>query len=92
MEDILYKYSPLNRLNVSRETCLDFESLISMIIKKNSEINIISKKTSKNSIIRERHIIDSAQAIEFVDLNTSSLITSVFKFNFLDTSFKNSLL
>ena len=72
MEDILYKYSPLNRLNVSRETCLDFESLISMIIKKNSEINIISKKTSKNSIIRERHIIDSAQAIEFVDLNCNT--------------------
>ena len=69
MEDILYKYSPLNKLNVSRETYLDFESFISMIIKKNSEINIISKKTAKNSIIRERHIIDSAQAIEFVDLN-----------------------
>ena len=72
MEDILYKYSPLNRLNVSRETYLDFESLISMIIKKNSEINIISKKTAKNSIIRERHIIDSAQAIEFVDLNSNT--------------------
>ena len=69
MEDILYKYSPLNRLNVSRETCLDFESLISMIIKKNSEINLISKKSAKNKIIRERHVIDSAQAIEFVDLN-----------------------
>ena len=38
MEDILNKYSPLNRLNVSRETYLDFESFISMIIKKNSEI------------------------------------------------------
>ena len=72
MEDILYKYSPLNRLNVSRETYLDFESLISMIIKKNSEINIISKKTAKNNIIRERHIIDSAQAIEFVDLNCNT--------------------
>jgi len=72
MEDILYKYSPLNILNVSRETFLDFEYLISMIIRKNSEINIISKKSAKNNIIRERHVIDSAQAIEFVDLNCNT--------------------
>ena len=35
MEEILNKYSQLNHLNVSRETCLDFEKLISMIIEKN---------------------------------------------------------
>jgi 16S rRNA (guanine527-N7)-methyltransferase len=72
MDEILKKYSLLNNLNVSRETCLDFESFISMLIEKNSEINLISKKTAKNGEIRERHIIDSAQAIEFVDLNSNT--------------------
>jgi 16S rRNA (guanine527-N7)-methyltransferase len=43
-----------------------------MIIEKNNEINIISKKTSKNKDIRERHIIDTAQVIDFVDLNNNT--------------------
>ena len=46
-EEIYKKYSVLKHLNVSRETCLDFEKFISMLIKKNHQINIISKKTSK---------------------------------------------
>ena len=78
-EEIIKKYSLLKKFNVSRETYFDFESLISMIIKKNKEINIISKKTAKNDDIRIRHIIDSAQIIDFVDLNsntTSDLGTS----------------
>jgi len=66
---ILNSYSKLSSLNVSRETFLDFESFISMIIEKNKQINIISQETAKNSAIRERHIIDSAQIIDFVDLN-----------------------
>ena len=33
-EEIYKKYSILEQLNVSRETCLDFESFISMLIKK----------------------------------------------------------
>jgi len=40
-----------------------------MIQKKNREINIISKKMYEKEAIRERHIIDSAQIIDFVDLN-----------------------
>jgi 16S rRNA (guanine527-N7)-methyltransferase len=44
--------------------------------KKNEEINIISKETAKNEVIRERHITDSAQIIEFVDLN-SKIITDI---------------
>ena len=71
MEEILNKYSLLKNQNVSRETFLDFENFISMLIKKNDEINIISKKTAKNEVIRERHIIDSAQVIDFVDLNSN---------------------
>ena len=69
MEEILNKYSSLNQLNVSRETFSDFEIFINMIIEKNSEINIISKKNSNSEDIRTRHIIDTAQAIDFIDLN-----------------------
>ena len=66
---ILNSYTKISNLNVSRETCNEFESLISMIQKKNKEINIISKKMFKKQEIRERHIIDSAQIIDFIDLN-----------------------
>ena len=69
---ILNSYSRLSSLNVSRETFLDFESFISMIIEKNKQINIISQETAKNSAIRERHIIDSAQIIDFVNLNCNT--------------------
>ncbi len=62
-------YTKIPNLNVSRETCNELESLISMIEEKNKEINIISKKTAEKCEIRERHIIDSAQIIDFVDLN-----------------------
>ncbi len=69
MDENFKKYSILNKFNVSRETCIDFERFISLILEKNQEINIISKKTE--SIIRERHIIDSAQAIDLIDLNAT---------------------
>ena len=71
-EEILNSYSRLNSLNVSRETYIDFEIFISMIIEKNKEINIISKESAKNDVIRNRHIIDSAQIIDFIDLNCNS--------------------
>ena len=69
---ILNSYSKISNINVSRETCNEFESLISMILEKNKEINIISKKISEKKEIRERHIIDSAQIIDFVDLNCNT--------------------
>jgi len=71
-EDFIKNYSILDGLNVSRETCLDFEKFISMIRLKNQELNIISEKSSINGEIRKRHIIDSAQAIDFVDLNENT--------------------
>ena len=43
-----------------------------MILEKNKKINIISKKISEKMAIRERHIIDSAQIIDFVDLNSDT--------------------
>ena len=73
MDSIISKnYSQIQKFNVSRETCNDFESLIGLIQEKNREINIISKKTSEKEAIRERHIIDSAQIIDFVDLNSNT--------------------
>ena len=68
----LNSYSKISALNVSRETCNELENLISMIQEKNKEINIISKKIGKKEAIRERHIIDSAQIIDFVDLNSNT--------------------
>ena len=73
MEEIIKKYLPLENQNVPRETFIDFESFIKILLKKNDEINLISKESSKNEVIRERHIIDSAQIIDFIDLNSNKL-------------------
>ena len=72
-QEILNSYSKLSSLNVSRETFFDFENYISMIIEKNKEINLISQKTSEKKLIIDRHIIDSAQIIDFIDLNSIKL-------------------
>ena len=69
---ILNSYSKISHLNVSRETCNELESLISMIQKKNKEINIISKKTAEKQAIRDRHIVDCAQIIDIIDLNANT--------------------
>ena len=69
---ILNSYSKISNLNVSRETCNELESLISMIQEKNKEINIISREMFEKDQIRHRHIIDSAQIIDFVDLNSNT--------------------
>ena len=71
-QEILNYYSRINHLNVSRETFLDFENYISMILEKNKKINIISQKTASKKAIIDRHIIDSAQIIDFVDLNSNT--------------------
>ena len=76
MEEFLKKYPLLKDKKVPRETFLEFESFISMLQKRNKEINIISKETARDEVIRERHIVDSAQIIDFVDLN-STVITDI---------------
>jgi len=76
MEEIFKKYSLLKDQNVPRETLIEFELFISMLQQGNDEINIISKETAKDEVIRERHIADSAQIIEFVNLN-SNIITDI---------------
>ena len=73
-QEIIDSYNRLNSLNVSRETFLDFEIFLSMILEKNKEINIISKETAQNEVIRTRHIIDSAQIIDFIDFNKNTTV------------------
>ena len=72
-QEIINSYYKIKSLNVSRETFIDFEEFISLLNKKNKEINLISKKNDENIEIRERHIIDSAQIIDFIDLNSVSI-------------------
>ena len=71
-QEILNSYSRISHLNVSRETFLDFENYISMILEKNKKINIISQNTASKKTIIDRHIVDSAQIIDFVDLNSNT--------------------
>ena len=61
------EYSKLEPLNVSRETFPELEEFRYLILEKNKEINLISSKTE--GISRERHIIDCAQIIDFIDKN-----------------------
>ena len=73
MEEILKKYSQLNDKNVPRETYEDFEKFVVMLQKANEKVNIISKETASNEIIWDRHIIDSMQSIEFMNLNNNKI-------------------
>ena len=61
------KYRILDQFNVSRETYEVLDQYKSLVIDKNKEINLVGAKTIKN--FEERHIIDCAQAIDFIDLN-----------------------
>ena len=61
----ILEYSKLEPLNVSRETFPELEEFRSLILKKNKEINLMSSNSENNS--RQRHIIDSAQSIEFIN-------------------------
>jgi 16S rRNA (guanine527-N7)-methyltransferase len=71
-QEIINSYSKLATLNVSRETFLDFENYISMILEKNKKINLISNKNIEKNEIIERHIIDSAQIIDIVNFNSNT--------------------
>ena len=60
--------------NVSRETCIDLEKYIDLIIQENNVINLISRANINREYILQRHIIDSMQIIDFIDLNTKKII------------------
>ncbi|MDA9135327.1 16S rRNA (guanine(527)-N(7))-methyltransferase RsmG, partial [bacterium] len=53
MEEIFKNYPLLKNQNVPRETLIEFDLFISMLQEENEKINIISKETAKNKIIRE---------------------------------------
>ena len=59
------KNSQINFQNVSRETLKELDDYSNSIILKNKDINLISASTEKS--INSRHIIDSAQTIDFID-------------------------
>ena len=59
------KNSAINITNVSRETLIELDDYAKSIISKNKEINLISSSTEKS--INKRHLIDSAQTIDFID-------------------------
>ena len=58
----------LIKLNVSRETLSILNKYKELVILENNKINLISAKSA--SEFTERHIIDCAQAIDFIDKNS----------------------
>ena len=68
MDENYKKYHILGRFNVPRETFLELDEFKRLIIEKNKEINLISAKTVNN--LRNRHIIDCAQVIDLIDINS----------------------
>ena len=54
---------------VSRETLKELETFRKLIIMRNNDINLISSTTIGAS--KDRHIVDSAQIVDFVDKNRS---------------------
>ena len=71
----IFKIDKILPLNVSRETLMDLEDYSHEIISKNKIINLISKSTENS--IKHRHIIDSAQTIDFVDKNDIKVCTDL---------------
>ena len=70
VEKNLKKFFP----NVSRETCIDLEKYIELIMQENNVINLISRANLNREYILKRHIIDSMQIIDFIDFNQKKLI------------------
>ena len=60
---------------VSRETIDELNKYSLSILKKNKHINLISRSTEKS--IKSRHIEDSAQIIDFIDINDISVCTDL---------------
>ena len=58
----------LKLLQVSRETIESLNIYETLLLENNRKLNLISKSTE--SIIKTRHILDSAQVIDFIDKNS----------------------
>ena len=55
----------IKSLQVSRETIASLNIYEALLLKNNKKFNLISKSTE--NILKTRHILDSAQAIDFID-------------------------
>ncbi len=71
----IYKINRNLISNVSRETLNELEVYSNSIISKNKTLNLISKSTEK--IIKNRHIEDSAQTIDFIDKKDIKICTDL---------------
>ena len=70
MDKYFDNFPILDKFNVSRETYSILNEFRELIIEKNKEINLISTKSINNS--RNRHIIDCAQVIDLIDINSKT--------------------
>ena len=61
--------------NVSRETMGELDDFSDEILLKNKQINLISRSTEKS--IKSRHIMDSAQTIDFIDKKDITMCTDI---------------
>ena len=61
--------------NVSRETMGELDDFSDEILLKNKQINLISRSTEKS--IKSRHIVDSAQTIDFIDKKDITMCTDI---------------
>ena len=60
-----------NQLNYSEKNISDIKIFINDLLKANKKHNFISKSTE--NVIWQRHILDSAQLVKFIDFSKSSL-------------------
>ena len=68
MDQNYNNYLILDKFNVPRETFSELDEFKDLIIEKNKEINLISRKTIGD--LRKRHIVDCAQIIDLIDINS----------------------
>ena len=68
MDENYDNYLILDKFNVPRETFSELDEFKDLIIEKNKEINLISRKTVSD--LRKRHIVDCAQVIDLIDINS----------------------
>ncbi len=71
----LIKKTYFKNKNVSHETLHELNLYTDYILQKNKEINLISRSTEKS--INTRHILDSAQTIDFIDKNDINVCTDI---------------
>ena len=71
----IYKIDRTALSNVSRETLNELEVYCNSIISRNKTLNLISKSTEKS--IKNRHIEDSAQTIDFIDKKDINICTDL---------------